>query len=638
MTDTVAVPEGADMSENFAALLEESFENNSSLQHTVVKGTVVAVESDFVLIDVGLKSEGRVPIKEFAPPGQPAELAVGDKVEVYVERYEDINGEVVLSREKARREEAWEKLEEAFEQTERVSGTIFGRVKGGFTVDLSGAVAFLPGSQVDIRPVRDVSPLMGTPQPFMILKMDRARGNIVVSRRAVLEETRAAERTELVANLKEGQVLQGVVKNITDYGAFVDLGGVDGLLHVTDISWRRINHPSEALQVGQTVQVQVVRFNPETQRISLGMKQLEADPWDDVELKYPVSARFTGRVTNITDYGAFVELEPGIEGLVHVSEMSWTKKNVHPGKIVSTSQEVEVQVLDVDPQKRRISLGLKQTQENPWDEFAVRFPGGTEIDGEVRNITEFGLFVGLPGDIDGMVHLSDISWEKTGEEALEDFTKGDMVKVKILEVDTDKERISLGIKQLSSDPFAESLGNIRKGEVVTATVSEVNDGGIEVKTSGGLVAFIRRSDLSRDRSEQRPDRFAVGEKVDAKVTNIDPSSRRISMSIKANEIAEEKTALAQFGSSDSGASLGDILGAAIRDKQQETQEMIGDTPAPEAAAEAPAEEEATEEAPAEEAAAEAPAEEEAAEEAPAEEAAAEAPAEEAKEEDGAEKS
>ena len=637
MTDTAVAPESAGMSEDFAALLEESFENNSSLQHTVVKGTVVAVESDFVLIDVGLKSEGRVPIKEFAPPGQPAELAVGDKVEVYVERYEDINGEVVLSREKARREEAWEKLEEAFEQTERVTGTIFGRVKGGFTVDLSGAVAFLPGSQVDIRPVRDVSPLMGTPQPFMILKMDRARGNIVVSRRAVLEETRAAERTELVANLKEGQVLQGVVKNITDYGAFVDLGGVDGLLHVTDISWRRINHPSEALQVGQTVQVQVVRFNPETQRISLGMKQLEADPWDDVELKYPVSARFTGRVTNITDYGAFVELEPGIEGLVHVSEMSWTKKNVHPGKIVSTSQEVEVQVLDVDPQKRRISLGLKQTQENPWDEFAVRFPGGTEIDGEVRNITEFGLFVGLPGDIDGMVHLSDISWEKTGEEALEDFTKGDMVKVKILEVDTEKERISLGIKQLSSDPFAESLGNIRKGEVVTATVSEVNDGGIEVTTSGGLVAFIRRSDLSRDRSEQRPDRFAVGEKVDAKVTNIDPSSRRISMSIKANEIAEEKTAMAQFGSSDSGASLGDILGAAIREKQQETQEMIGDTPAPEAAAEAPAEDE-----PAAEAAAdEAPAEEAPAEEAPAEEAEAsdaEAAEAEATEEEGAEKS
>ena len=598
MTDTAAAPESAGPGEDFAALLEESFENNSSLERTVVKGTVVSVESDFALIDVGLKSEGRVPLKEFAPPGQPAELAAGDKVEVFVERYEDINGEVVLSREKARREEAWEKLEEAFKQTERVTGTIFGRVKGGFTVDLSGAVAFLPGSQVDIRPVRDVSPLMGTPQPFMILKMDRARGNIVVSRRAVLEETRAAERTELVANLKEGQVLQGVVKNITDYGAFVDLGGVDGLLHVTDISWRRINHPSEALQVGQTVQVQVVRFNPETQRISLGMKQLEADPWDDAELKYPVSARFTGRVTNITDYGAFVELEPGIEGLVHVSEMSWTKKNVHPGKIVSTSQEVDVIVLGVDLQKRRISLGLKQTQENPWDEFAVKFPGGTEIEGEVRNITEFGLFVGLPGDIDGMVHLSDISWDKSGEEALEDYTKGAMVKVKILEVDTEKERISLGIKQLSSDPFAESLGNIRKGEVVTATVSEVNDGGIEVTTSGGLVAFIRRSDLSRDRSEQRPDRFAVGEKGDAKVTNIDASARRISLSIKANEIAEEKSAMAQFGSSDSGASLGDILGAAIREKQAETQEMIGETPAPEAA-EAPAEEAPAEEAPAE---------------------------------------
>jgi small subunit ribosomal protein S1 len=585
MTDTNVAPEGADFSEIFADLLEESLQENSSLERTVVKGTVVSVDSDHALIDVGLKSEGRVALKEFAPPGQPAEIAVGDKVEVFVERYEDVNGEVVLSREKARREEAWEKLEEAFEKTERVTGTIFGRVKGGFTVDLSGAVAFLPGSQVDIRPVRDVSPLMGTPQPFMILKMDRSRGNIVVSRRAVLEETRAAERTELVANLKEGQVLQGVVKNITDYGAFVDLGGVDGLLHVTDISWRRINHPSEALQVGQTVQVQVVRFNPETQRISLGMKQLEADPWDDVELKYPVSARFTGRVTNITDYGAFVELEPGIEGLVHVSEMSWTKKNVHPGKIVSTSQEVDVMVLDVDPTKRRISLGLKQTQENPWDEFSTRFPQGTEIDGEVRNITEFGLFVGLPGDIDGMVHLSDISWEKSGEEALETFTKGDMVKVKILEVDTEKERISLGIKQLTDDPLAGSLGSVRKGDIVTSTVSEVNDGGIEVTTSGGLTAFIRRSDLSRDRSEQRPDRFAVGEKVDAMVTNIDMAARRISLSIKSKEVSEEKSAMAQFGSSDSGASLGDILGAAIREKQQETQDMIGDGSAGEETAE-----------------------------------------------------
>jgi len=606
MTDTAATPEGMPATEDFAAMLEESFGGSRSLERTVVKGTVIAIENDAALIDVGLKSEGRVSLREFAAPGQAAELSVGDQVEVFVERFEDSNGEAVLSREKARREEAWEILEKAFENTERVSGSIFGRVKGGFTVDLSGAVAFLPGSQVDIRPVRDVTPLMGTPQPFMILKMDRSRGNIVVSRRAVLEETRAAERTELVANLQEGQVLQGVVKNITDYGAFVDLGGVDGLLHVTDISWKRINHPSEALQVGQTVQVQVIRFNPETQRISLGMKQLEADPWEAVEAKYPVNSRFTGRVTNITDYGAFVELEAGIEGLVHVSEMSWTKKNVHPGKIVSTSQEVEVVVLDVDPNKRRISLGLKQTMDNPWDSFAETFKVGNEVEGEVRNITEFGLFVGLPGDIDGMVHLSDIAWDQSGEQALEGFNKGDIVKVKVLDVDVEKERISLGIKQLGEDPFASAAGAMKKGAIVTATVSEVNDGGIEVATSGGLTAFIRRSDLSRDRSEQRPDRFAVGEKVDAKVTNIDASGRKLSLSIKAKEIDEEKAAMKQYGSSDSGASLGDILGAALREKEQQSAddadaEAASEEPAPEAEAaseepEAEAADEAAEEA------------------------------------------
>ena len=604
MTDTAATPEGMPATEDFASMLEESFGGSGSLERTVVKGTVIAIENDSALIDVGLKSEGRVSLKEFAAPGQPAELSVGDQVEVFVERFEDSNGEAVLSREKARREEAWEILEKAFENTERVSGSIFGRVKGGFTVDLSGAVAFLPGSQVDIRPVRDVSPLMGTPQPFMILKMDRGRGNIVVSRRAVLEETRAAERTELVANLKEGQVLQGVVKNITDYGAFVDLGGVDGLLHVTDISWRRINHPSEALQVGQTVEVQVIRFNSETQRISLGMKQLEADPWDAVEAKYPVSSRFTGRVTNITDYGAFVELEAGIEGLVHVSEMSWTKKNVHPGKIVSTSQEVEVVVLDVDPNKRRISLGLKQTMDNPWDSFAETFLVGNEVEGEIRNITEFGLFVGLPGDIDGMVHLSDISWDQTGEKALEAFTKGDVVKVKVLDVDVEKKRISLGIKQLTEDPFAAAGGSVKKGATITATISEVNDGGIEVTTSGGLTTFIRRSDLSRDRSEQRPDRFAVGEKIDAKVINFDAAGRRISLSIKAKEIDEEKQAMKQYGSSDSGASLGDILGAALREKEQQSAEdadasEAAEEPAAEEPAEAPAEEAADDEQPTE---------------------------------------
>ncbi len=549
--------------ESFAALLEESLGTIPSLEGTVLKGTIVSMDSDSVMVDVGLKSEGRVALKEFSEAGKIPEMKVGDDVEVYLERMENKNGEAMISREKAKREEAWTQLEKAFNDNERVNGVIFGRVKGGFTVDLSGAVAFLPGSQVDIRPVRDVSPLMGTPQPFQILKMDRARGNIVVSRRAVLEETRAEQRSELVANLKEGQVLQGVVKNITDYGAFVDLGGVDGLLHVTDISWKRINHPTEALSIGQQVDVQVIRFNAETQRISLGMKQLEADPWEGVSAKYPMGAKFVGRVTNITDYGAFVELEPGIEGLVHVSEMSWTKKNIHPGKIVSTSQEVEVMVLDVDEQKRRISLGLKQCGSNPWDAFVENYPSGSEIEGEIKNITEFGLFVGLPGEIDGMVHLSDLDWNLSGEEAVKDYEKGAMVKVKVLDVDVDKERISLGIKQLSDDPFAGSTQNIKKGDVVTVTVHQITDGGIEVQLADGALGFIRKAELSRDRSEQRPDRFAVGEKVDAKITTIDGKTRKISLSIKQREAEEEKQAMADYGSTESGASLGDILGAAL---------------------------------------------------------------------------
>ena len=549
--------------ESFAALLDESLGVANGLEGTVVKGRVIAIENDAALIDVGLKSEGRVALKEFAAPGAAPEIHVGDIVEVFLERMEDKNGEAQLSREKARREEAWTLLEKSFQANERVTGTIFGRVKGGFTVDLSGAVAFLPGSQVDIRPVRDIAPLLGSPQPFQILKMDRSRGNIVVSRRAVLEESRAEQRSELVASLKEGQILNGVVKNITDYGAFVDLGGVDGLLHVTDIAWRRINHPSEALNIGQSVKVQVIRFNPETQRISLGMKQLEADPWEGVELKYPAGAKYKGRVTNITDYGAFVELEPGVEGLVHVSEMSWTKKNVHPGKIVSTSQEVEVMVLDVDPQKRRISLGLKQCLANPWESFVEKYPVGTELSGEVKNITEFGLFVGLPGDIDGMVHLSDLDWNRAGEEAIKGYNKGDTVKVRVLDVDVEKERISLGIKQLASDPFESSLASLKKGDVVTTTVTAVTDGGIEVTVVEGVTGFIRKAELSRDRAEQRPDRFAVGEKVDAKVTAVDRATRKLSLSIKAREVEEEKKAMAEYGSSDSGASLGDILGAAL---------------------------------------------------------------------------
>ena len=551
--------------DDFAAMLEASFGANEMQEGAVIKGTVVAIENDLAIIDVGLKTEGRVALKEFAAPGRPAEIKVGDEVEVYLERIENSMGEAVLSREKAKREESWIRLEEAFEKQERVDGQIFGRVKGGFTVDLDGAVAFLPGSQVDIRPVRDVTPLMNMAQPFQILKMDKRRGNIVVSRRAVLEETRAEQRQELVENLKEGQVLEGVVKNITDYGAFVDLGGVDGLLHVTDIAWRRVNHPTEVLSIGQSVKVQVIKVNQDTQRISLGMKQLEADPWEGVGQKYPVGAKFMGRVTNITDYGAFVELEPGVEGLVHVSEMSWTKKNVHPGKIVSTSQEVEVMVLEVDPVKRRISLGLKQCLDNPWATFADRFPVGTIVEGEIKNITEFGLFIGLDTDVDGMVHMSDLDWNKSGEEAMQDYQKGQIVKAQVLDVDTEKERISLGIKQLGGDPM-ENLGDaIRKGAVVTGTVSAVQENGIEVTVGDdGLTAFIRRAELSRDRSEQRPERFSVGDKVDARVTMFDRAARKLTLSIKALEIAEEKDAVAQFGSSDSGASLGDILGAALK--------------------------------------------------------------------------
>ena len=555
--------------ENFADLLAESFGENTNIEGSVVRGFVIGMEGDAVIIDVGLKSEGRVPLKELTTPGQEPDVNIGDEIEVYVERMEDKNGQAMLSREKARREEAWGVLEASFEKQERVTGVIFGKVKGGFTVDLSGATAFLPGSQVDIRPVRDLGPLMGTPQPFQILKIDRRRGNIVVSRRAVLEESRAEARSELVSNLQEGQVLQGVVKNITDYGAFVDLGGVDGLLHVTDIAWQRISHPSEALQIGETVEVQVIRFNPETQRISLGMKQLQSDPWESVEGKFPIGSKLEGRVTNITDYGAFVELEAGVEGLVHVSEMSWTKKNVHPGKIVSTSQQVEVMVLDVDLGKRRISLGLKQCSGNPWEEYSAANPAGTEIEGEIRNITEFGLFVGLTEEIDGLVHLSDISWEATGEAALEGFNKGDMVKAKILDVDIDKERISLGIKQLTDDPYAGQMDSHRKGEVVTCTVTQLTDNGIEVSVGESLTGFIRRVDLSRDRAEQRADRFAVGEKVDAVITNVDKKSRKLTLSIKARETAEEKQAVEEYGSSDSGASLGDILGAALAKRESD---------------------------------------------------------------------
>ncbi len=547
--------------EEFEALLNESLEMDTPDEGSVVKGKVIAIEAGQAIIDVGYKMEGRVDLKEFANPGETSDLAVGDEVEVYLRSAENARGEAVISREMARREEAWDRLEKAYADEERVEGAIFGRVKGGFTVDLGGAVAFLPGSQVDVRPVRDAGPLMGLKQPFQILKMDRRRGNIVVSRRAILEESRAEQRAEVIGNLAEGQAVDGVVKNITEYGAFVDLGGVDGLLHVTDMAWRRVNHPSEILSIGETVKVQVIKINKETHRISLGMKQLQDDPWDSVSQKYELESTHTGRVTNITDYGAFVELEPGVEGLVHVSEMSWTKKNVHPGKIVSTSQEVEVMVLEIDEAKRRVSLGLKQTMRNPWEVFAETHPEGTEVEGEVKNITEFGLFVGLPGEIDGMVHLSDLTWEGRGEDVIGDYRKGDMVKAKVIEVDVEKERISLSIKALD-DTFSGVVDGVKRGSIITVEVTKIEDGGIEVEYEG-MKSFIRRSDLSRDRAEQRPDRFGVGDKVDVRVTNVDPKSRRLGLSIKAREIAEEKEAVEQFGSSDSGASLGDILGAAL---------------------------------------------------------------------------
>jgi small subunit ribosomal protein S1 len=556
--------------DEFAALLEESFGDNDVLEGAVVKGTITAIEKDLAVIDVGLKVEGRVPLREFGAKAKDGTMKPGDVVEVMVKRIENAMGEAVLSREDARREESWIKLEVQFGNEEKVEGVIFNQVKGGFTVDLDGATAFLPRSQVDIRPVRDVTPLMNTPQPFLILKMDKRRGNIVVSRRSVLEESRAEQRSEIVQNLEEGQVVEGVVKNVTDYGAFVDLGGIDGLLHVTDMAWRRVNHPSEILTIGETVKVQIIRVNQDTHRISLGMKQLESDPWGLVETKYPLQSKVTGRVTNITDYGAFVEIEPGIEGLIHVSEMSWTKKNIHPGKIVATSQEVEVVVLEVDPSKRRISLGLKQTLENPWVEFADKFVKGTEVEGEVKNKTEFGLFIGLEGDVDGMVHLSDLDWNRSGEEAIEDYNKGDMVKAVVLEVDIEKGRISLGIKQVGGDPIADGAqsGTLRKGGVVTCEVIEVKDGGLEVTLAEGDVkSFIKRADLSRDRDEQRPERFSVGQKVDARITQFDKKSRRIAVSIKALEIAEEKEAVAQYGSTDSGASLGDILGAALKNRE-----------------------------------------------------------------------
>ena len=562
--------------ESFAELFAEQIKQDDKKEGQVVKGTIISIENDMIIIDVGYKTEGRINLREFSGKDNKKEPEVGDVIDVYLEKVENRFGEAVLSREKARREESWETLEKASEIKEKVNGTIFGRVKGGFSVDLDGAIAFLPGSQVDVRPTRDSNHLVGSTQLFHILKMDRRRGNIVVSRRSVLEESRAEAKAELVSTMEEGQVLDGIIKNITDYGAFVDLGEVDGLLHVTDISWKRISHPTEALSIGQKVKVQVIKFNSDTQRISLGMKQLEEDPWMIAKNKYKVDDKFTGRVTNITDYGAFVELESGIEGLVHVSEMSWTKKNMQPGKIVSTSEEVQVIVLEIDSEKRRISLGMKQCKPNPWLDLQKNYKIGSEVEGEVKSITEFGLFIGLPGDMDGLIHLSDLDWNSNGEDIISNFKKGDLVKAKLLEIDTEKERVSLGIKQLTKDPMQDN-SSLKKGNIITTVIKSINEKGLHVEISEGVNGFVKKSELAKERSDQKVERFAVDEKIDARILSVDSKNREISLSIKAIQVAEEKQALKDYGSVDSGASLGDILGAALKkkakinDKNQEDQ-------------------------------------------------------------------
>ncbi len=551
----------------FETLLDEYFTLESPKVGNVVKGKVLAIESGQVIIDVGSKVEGRIDSKEFTGPGNLEEVNVGDEVDVYYESVENGSGLAAISRERARREEAWERLLKAHENSEKVEGSIVNRVKGGFTVDLGGVIAFLPGSQVNIRPMRDIESLMGVLETFAILKMDRDKNNIVVSRRAILEENRAELRAEIVNKLTEGEIIEGVVKNITDYGAFVDLGGVDGLLHITDMSWRRIKHPSEVVSIGKSIKVKVVNINQESQRISLGIKQLREDPWLTVEENYPVKTRHKGHVTNITDYGAFVELEPGIEGLIHISEMTWNKKNYSPGRLVSTSQEVEVMVLDIDKEKRRISLGLKQTMPNPWEQFAEKYPRGTKLEGEIKNITEFGLFVGLEFDIDGMIHLSDLSWDKPGNEIVNDYSPGDVVEVVVSEIDIDKERVALSIKELEVDPFLEATSGLSRGKTVLVKVTDILENAIEVELKG-ITTLIKRSELGKERDNQLPSKFKVGEEIEAQVTHVDSASRKLNLSIRLLEMKEAQEAVEKYSSKDSGALLGDILGEALENKNE----------------------------------------------------------------------
>ena len=549
-------------SEKFSELLEESLSNSYIQEGKVVLGTIVSIESDFVIIDFGMKTEGRVSIDEFKSEIRDASLNIGDQVEVYLERIENALGDAVLSRDKAKKEENWFKLQECQKENVIVQGEITGKVRGGFTVDINGTQAFLPGSQIDVKPIKDVRPLMYMSQSFHILKMDKRRGNIVVSRKSVLSDNSNVSKSEVLESLSEGQEIEGIVKNITDYGAFIDLGGIDGLLHVTDISWKRINNPSEVISIGEKVKVLITKLSKEDQRVSLGMKQLQEDPWVDVDKKYEVGKKYNGQVTNMADYGAFVGLEGGLEGLVHVSEMSWVSKIEKPSKYVNIGDEVQVMVLEIDSEKKRLSLGIKQCFDNPWENFAQKNPAGTLVKGLIQNITDFGIFVQVEEGLDGLVHLSDIDWKVEGNIAIKKYEVGQEIEAKILDFEVEKERISLGIKQVSDDPLS-SLDNTKKGDVLTCTVSNTLKSGIEVNIGTDFPAFIKRSDLSMDKSEQNPERFEIGQKVDAKVIRFDKKSRKINLSIKALQISDEKEAIQQYGSKDSGASLGDILGEAL---------------------------------------------------------------------------
>ncbi len=549
------------MSESFAELFEESVANTQLKPGAVVIGTVVDIGQDYVTVNAGLKSEGVIPRSEFLNKDGELEVEVGDQVEVVVEAVEDGMGATRLSREKAKRNQAWIRLEKAFENDEIVTGRISGKVKGGFTVDLDDIRAFLPGSLVDVRPVRDTAYLEGKELEFKVIKLDRRRSNVVVSRRAVVEKEYSAEREALLANLAEGQEIKGIVKNLTDYGAFVDLGGIDGLLHITDMAWKRVKHPSEIVEIGDEITVRVLKFDRERNRVSLGLKQMGDDPWTNVSRRYPEGTRLFGKVTNIADYGCFVEIEEGIEGLVHVSEMDWTNKNVHPNKVVQLGDEVEVMVLDIDEERRRISLGIKQCKQNPWEIFAETYKKGDHVTGKIKSITDFGIFIGLDGGIDGLVHMSDITWDDADEALLRQFKKGDELETVVLAVDPERERISLGIKQLDKDPFSSYVATHEKGSVVTGTVKEVDAKGAVVELAEGVDGYLRASELSRDRVEDASTVLKVGDTVEAKFVGVDRKNRTISLSIKAKDFEEERKAMKDFraDSSTGTATLGDIL-------------------------------------------------------------------------------